>query len=252
MSPRTDRVPDWLLERLAAGELPSKQADELRATLRAQGEESRLAELIASNAEILAALPADRVVREVERRAFRTTVKSRRPLFAFTMAAATCAAGLAVFIAVRDHGSGDVGGPIVDNGPVETIGIRGDHLVIHRKTSTGFELVKDGAVVRRGDTLQLSYQAEGKRFGVIASVDGRGTVTLHLPETPGPAATLEPGLRNLAHAYELDDAPGFERFVFVTSDARFDTAAVASALTRGQPYPAGSKVFTITLTKESP
>ncbi len=251
MTARTDRVPDWLLERLAAGELPRAQADELRATLRAQGEEDRLAELATSNAEILAALPADRVVREVERRVFRT-VKSRRPLFAFTMAAATCAAGLAVFIAARDHGGGHVGGPVVDNGPQETIGIRGDKLVIHRKTNTGSELVEDGAFVRRGDTLQLSYQAEGKRFGVVASVDGRGTVTLHLPETPGPAATLERGTRNLAHAYELDDSPGFEFFVFVTSDARFDTTAVVSALTRGQPYPAGSKVFTITLTKETP
>ncbi len=252
MYPRTDRVPDWLLERLAAGELPRAQADELRAALQAQGEESRVAALATSNAEILATLPADRVVREVERRVFRTTVKSRRPLFAFTMAMATCAAGLAIFVAVRDHGGGHGGAPVVDNAPRETIGIKGDKLVIHRKTSTGSELVKDGAVVRRGDTLQLSYQAEGKRFGVAASVDGRGTVTLHLPETPGPAAALEPGLRNLPHAYELDDSPGFERFVFVTSDAAFETTEVAAALTRGQPYPAGSKVFAITLTKETP
>ena len=41
-------------------------------------------------------------------------------------------------------------------------------------------------VVRKGDTLQLGYVAAGKRFGVIASIDARGTVTLHLPETPGP------------------------------------------------------------------
>ena len=69
MASRADKVPDWLLERLAAGELPEEQALGLRARLDAQGEDERLAALVTSNAEILAALPVARVVPEIERRA---------------------------------------------------------------------------------------------------------------------------------------------------------------------------------------
>ena len=53
MARATDKVPDWLLERLSAGELAHAQATELRQRLRAQGEEYRLSALSASDAEIL-------------------------------------------------------------------------------------------------------------------------------------------------------------------------------------------------------
>ena len=254
MVTRHDRVPAWLLERLAAGELPARQADELRAALHQRGEDERLAGLAAANAEILAALPAEAVVAEIERRAAvarqRAVSRRARPRFALSLAA-TCAAGLVVFLIVRDNGGG-VPPPAGEVAP-EVIGIKGDPLEIHRKTKGGSELVRDQAVVRRGDTLQLGYRAVGKRFGVIASVDARGTVTLHLPESPGPAVALERnGTRSLPHSFELDDAPGFERFVFVRSDARFRTTDVASALASGHDLPAGLAVFEITLTKETP
>ena len=107
--------------------------------------------------------------------------------------------------------------------------------------------------MHKGDTLQIRYVAAGKRFGVIASIDARGTVTLHLPETPGPAAALQrDGERTLPHAFELDDSPGFERFIFVTSDAPFATAEVASRLKSGHALPAALTAFELTLNKETP
>ena len=57
-------VADWLFERLAAGDLPEGTARALRTTLAARGENGRLDALAASNAEILAALPAEQVVPE--------------------------------------------------------------------------------------------------------------------------------------------------------------------------------------------
>jgi hypothetical protein len=262
MTARASKVPDWLLERLAAGELPENQANELRAALHERGEDARLAALAVSNAEILAALPPDKVVAAIERRAAaRRQLPVRRPLLALSLAA-TCAAGLAVFLLVRPPGgrqppSGSHGaaGPLVDQpGTTGYTGIKGDpSLRIHRKTRTGEESLRADATVRKGDTLQLGYVARGKRFGVIASVDGRGTFTLHLPESPGPAAALERGgERALPHAYELDDSPGFERFVFVTSDKPFATADVAAAVTSGRPLPAMLKVVELTLKKEIP
>jgi len=56
----------------------------------------------------------------------------------------------------------------------------------------------------------------------------------------------------LPRSYELDDSPGFERFVFVTSDNPFTTAEVAAAVTSGRPLPATFKVVDKTLKKEKP
>ena len=65
----TPRVSDWLLERLAAGELPPAQERSLRERLAATGDTHRLAALAASNREILAAHPAAEVAAEVRGRA---------------------------------------------------------------------------------------------------------------------------------------------------------------------------------------
>jgi hypothetical protein len=51
-------------------------------------------------------------------------------------------------------------------------------------------------------------------------------------------------------AFELDATPGFERFVFVTSDAPFDTAPVVAALRRdGPPLPPDLTLSSLTVYK---
>lgn len=258
-SRRHERVSDWLVERLAAGELPESQARHLRATLREQGEENRLDALAASNAEILAAFPPEQMLVEIRRRDEKARARHARPyrsrpILAVSMLA-TCAVGLAVFLIVRDH-QGAVPNDTLALGEEHTI-IKGPdrkpYLRIFRKAGPGSAPVPAGAPVRKGDTLQISYVAAGKPFGVIASVDARGTVNLHLPEIPGPAANLNrSGEHTLAHSYELDDSPGFERFVFVTSDASFGTDEVARFLTSGHALPPTLTAIELTLKKETP
>ncbi len=258
MAPIRDKVPDWLLERLAAGELPRAQAAELRTRLVARGEEHRLSALAEADADILAALPPKQVVAEIERRAAIPARAGRprvtrhlRPVWALSVVTA-CAAGLVAVLAVRDHGAVTGFSP----GEPEVIGIKGDlnpALRIYRKTSFGAELLRPHAPVHEGDTLQIRYLAAGKHYGVIASVDARGTVTYHLPEAPGPAAALaHDGERALPHAYELDDSPGFERFIFVTSDAPFTTAEIARAIASGHALPTPLVWFELALKKEPP
>jgi hypothetical protein len=110
-------------------------------------------------------------------------------------------------------------------------GIKGDPMLrVHRQGATEPELLTNHAKARRGDVLQLSYVAAGRPFGMVISLDGRGTVTLHHPATLTGSTALAPGEAvTLDHAYELDDAPGFERFLFVTSDAPLDVATVLEA-----------------------
>ena len=259
MAAATDKVPDWLLERLVAGELPPAQATALRQRLQAQGEEHRLAALAGSNAEILAALPPAQIIPEIKRRAAMSVDRARpatrrlRPLWALS-AVATCAAGLAVLLVVRDHGAGTQPGP--DETQPEIISVKGDvkpALRIYRKTNAGSELLRPHASAHRGDTLQIRYVAAGKRFGVIASLDARGQITFHLPEAPGQAVALErDGERALPHAYELDDSPGFERFFFVTADVPFSTTEIVQALKTSSPLPVPLTAFELTLKKETP
>ena len=104
------------------------------------------------------------------------------------------------------------------------------HLVVHRVGPTGAERLGDAAVAKAGDTLQVSYVAAGKTHGVVASIDGRGRVTVHLPLGGGAAAALDPKRETpLTASFELDDAPRFERFFFVASDGPFSVGEVAGA-----------------------
>ncbi len=258
MTTTMDRVPDWLLERLAAGELPESQARELRARLAARGEEDRLTALQASNAEILAAYPPAGVASEVRRRfaQSRGVPVRRRAMWLLPLAAAGAAA-LAIFAV---HGPktegesaiGTVPQTSLTNDP-EAIGIKGEpSLQLFRKTPMGQEQLKAASLVRPGDTLQLRYVPKGASHGVVASVDARGVVTLHLPESPGSSAALAHDAQDLAHAFELDNSPGFERFVFVTSDRPFTTDTVVSALKSGAPLPKNLTMWQVTLKKETP
>lgn len=255
----TDKqVPDWLVERLAAGELPEARANELRARLRAHGEEHRLSALAASNAEILAALPPERALPEIRRRADRRQRNAPRPArvwWALSMVTAGAAA-FAMIFAVREHGGSRSPGSTWEAETAENISFKGDLkpvLRIYRKSAAGAEALRPGAKVHQGDTLQIRYVAAGRRFGIIASIDARGAVTLHLPEAPGKAVALErDGERALPHAYELDDSPGFERFVFVTADTPFESTDVVRALESGDALPAALSSFDLSLRKEKP
>lgn len=117
--------------------------------------------------------------------------------------------------------------------PVRIKGL-GPHLLLHRKRDGHIEELRDGDVAQAGDLVQVSYMAAGNRNGVVLSLDGRGLVTLHHPARPDARATLVArGQHALDHAYELDDAHSYERFVLVTSgDELLPPATVITAARR--------------------
>ena len=258
MASPSERIPDWLLERLAAGELPPAQASSLRERLAAAGEHDRLAALVASNAEILTSHPAAEVTAEVRRRATfawgaRRVPAIWRPVWALSFATAGAAAIALLFVhapAGPSKSSLSAGQPtqeiITSKGLQPSLGL-------YRKTAVGVERLGASARVHPGDIVQVRYIAAGKGYGVVASCDASGAVTLHLPETPGRAVALvKDGERALAHAYEFDNSPGFERFVFVTADLPFDTDLVVRNLKQDAAWPAYFAVWSITLEKEVP
>jgi hypothetical protein len=251
------RIRDWDLEQLAAGQLDARAAQELRARLASDGEATaRWQSLRASNQEILQDHPPEAVAAEVQRRthlertARASKARSRSPA---RMVWLLAPAGLAAaFLLARPQ---PLGLPAVgDTTGDEVTRPKGPaRLWVYRKAGEQVQRLTDGALVRPHDMLQLAYSPGARSFGAVLSVDGRGVVTLHLPEQAGPAPRLKGGgAVPLPRSYELDAAPGFERFVFATADRPFAVSDVARALETGKPLPVGIDQTIVTLRKESP
>jgi hypothetical protein len=166
----------------------------------------------------------------------------------------TLAAAFALVLVVRGTTgpgkAGSGGERLVDDSGDAIKGLN-PKLRVYRKAAAGrVELLKDGAPTRAGDELQLAYVAAGHKFGAVLSVDGADRVTFHLPAVAGPAVRLRTdGEIALTSAYELDAAPGFERFVFVTGDEAFDASALVDVVRGRTPPPTGKGAVFFTVRK---
>src|SRR5262249_37147887 len=232
----TAEIPDILLERYRLKELPPEQA-------------ARIEERIRHDAPLCRRLEAlDRSDEEIRRSGLldplgervRRSRPVRRRLKAFGAVPAAVAAGTVLaLIAVTTT---RIKGPATERTDAVDSGDRGDRgdrikggltpsLAVYRRTAEGSETLADGAVARPGDLLRVGYRAAGKRYGGILSIDGRGSVTVHLPPRADRAAALKnDGTVLLDQAYELDDAPQWERFYFITGDMPFAVPSVVDAV----------------------
>ncbi|HIG53818.1 MAG TPA: hypothetical protein EYG11_16460 [Candidatus Latescibacteria bacterium] len=131
-------------------------------------------------------------------------------------------------------------------------GADGPQLTIFRKAPNGEERLSDGALARSGDLVQIIYRSDGLKYGAILSVDGRGVVTQHLPAEGEKAVSLA-AQDTLNYAYQLDDAPRWERFVFVAADIRFDLQQIVGQLNAGSTLASTAELryFEFTLNKPS-
>jgi hypothetical protein len=121
---------------------------------------------------------------------------------------------------------------IADNDFRDITRIKGDEskLFIYMKKNSSVEILGKGSKASAGDLLQVAYSVYGDKYGIILSIDGRSMVTLHYPTTEFDSQKLSPGNKVLlGNSYELDDAPDFERFFFITSDSEMDIKSVIYA-----------------------
>ncbi|MEW6515498.1 MAG: ActD-like protein [candidate division FCPU426 bacterium] len=255
-----DQLPDYLLERYLLGELPPRRLAEIRAALEQDADaRERLEALQASNAEILRQYPAERMAPAIQKQLERESPARARGwqwLPVFSLAAAAVA-----LLAVA---------PVVERAlfaPADTTRLKGRdiRLVVYRKEGNQAMPLADQDRARDGDLLQIAYAVPPGTHGVIFSLDGGGKVTLHFPAAPE-FSTLMPqgsGKVLLPVAYELDRAPGFERFVLMTAPFELQVPAVLAAArevaadgrtarTRPIPAPAGAEQITLVLTKDTP
>lgn len=235
---RETRVPEWLLERFLLGELPRRERRRLEQELaRNPGLRSALEDLKRSDRRILSSYAADQVIPQILKKAALARPAAATPRRRRLAWVAVPALALALFLII-------VLPPLLrqrlDPGDFrrkgDYVGVKGDgadpaalpRLEIFRRGLDGrSELLADGGRSRAGDLLQLAYSPGGSTHGMILSIDGAGAVTLHFPDREQGSSALQRGQRVfLPRAYELDQAPRFERFFFITADRPLPAAAI--------------------------
>ena len=214
-------VPDIVLERYRLNELPEDERRPLMNRLdRDQELRDRLALLERSDEELCE--PVERV---------RVSLRAKQPApggiaLAWAVPAVAAMGVIALAFLLRP------GAPVAsdDDRIKGGEGSGRPSLALYRRTPEGSEQLADGDVVRAGDLVRVGYRAAGRRFGLIVSIDGAGTVTMHLPASGDRAIALKDDpIVLLDQAYELDDAPRWEEFFFVASETVFDAAPVVEA-----------------------
>jgi hypothetical protein len=237
-----NKLPGWILEKYLLGELPETELKKITHQLKNDPDlRAEIERLKESNRDILNKYPADSMIPAILNRCNLeknyqqndVRVPTARPtLFKRMLQFSPAFASLLVifFIGLQILKSGDNASKSIEPGVQEgTQRVKGSpevkavpHLIIHRK-GNNIEVLGKGSRAQAGDLLQLAYAAAGEAHGLICSIDGNGMVTLHFPDKKNDSTALMQRKRVLlANAYQLDDAPGFERFFFITSEAEID------------------------------
>ena len=232
MNKRED-IPDWMLERFLLDELPRKERRHIERELeRDPGLRAELEKLRLSDRQALAAYPPDQVIPQILKRAALTRTEPaapRRWRLAW-MAAPALALALLLLVILPPILQQRLAPPEGSRAGEYTgtkggDAIPGPALRLFRKSGGADELLRDGDSAKAGDRVQVAYTAGGQTHGVILSIDGGGSVTLHFPDREDGDTALQGGRRTfLPRSFELDQAPLFERFFFITASEPLPTA----------------------------
>jgi hypothetical protein len=228
------RLFDLELERLVLGEGSAAGQRAFAERLATDPElRDRVASMKADDRDILRNHPPARFAADVRHRIESGQAASLDPRQvplrvtpAWLLPVAVLATAFALWIPLHRHG----GAPVPETDRAKGIA---PQLHVYRQTGDTTSRLSDGDQARPSEVVQLTYVAGEDRFGTLVSVDGRGEVTLHFPEDAKASTALAPsGETPLPHAFELDDAPHFERFFLVTSPEPVDVRAVLEAARR--------------------
>jgi len=235
-------IPDWKLERYLTGDLPENEMREIR-ELEKKDEifAQRVKLMREDNAAILRKMPFERLSEKLDAMPERSnsadnTVPVNFRLVKFAAAAAFVLAVVSVALfSQREIASQDIGGQLASDGSVESAmavamadedngtRIKGmdARMEVWKKTGDSAVQMQNLDAASEGDEIQLRYSVPEKCYGLLFSMDGNGTITMHMGDN-NRAIALEPGkMTTLPFAYKLDNAPKFEKFFLLTSKADF-------------------------------
>jgi hypothetical protein len=249
-------IPDWKLERYLTGDLPEGEMREIR-ELEKTDEifAGRVKMMREDNAAILKKLPFERLSEKMDARELGSGRGAGRGagmngagngvnfrLVKFAAAAALVLAVVSVALFSQREIGPDAGTQVAGGAQVmdvamvdasEIPGGAGDtrikgldaRMEVWKKTGDSAVQMPNLGEAREGDEIQLRYAVPEKCFGMLFSMDGNGTLTMHMADGSS-AVALEPGkMTTLPFAYKLDNAPKFEKFFLLTSRAAFELDA---------------------------
>ncbi len=226
-----NQISDIMLERYNLNELDNEKMNEIRELCEKNPDlASRVMEIKKSDEDILKTYSEDKIAAEVTHR-FETRTgilmkKKRSPVKYFRIFAPLAVAAVAVVFVLLPVIKRDV--TIIDQIEITREKGKDSSIYLYRKSRNGeVELVAGGSRAKAGDLLQIGYSSLRNPYGVILSIDGRGKVTLHYPASEKASAKLATGKSQLlGNSFELDDAPLFERFFFITSPDEINVESV--------------------------
>ena len=219
-------ISDWKIERYRLGEASAADKKQIEDAL-VKGDVAvgaRLKEFDTDDSVTLHDHPAHVVAAKVNAAVTRRPTSGGRafPRWVFPLAAA-----LPVLALVA------VGTYAILTMPIATMStdvrLKGDGpaLRIFRMAGDQPERMTNGAHVKPNDVVQVAFETGGAAHLVIVSVDGAHHTTLHWP-LDGNSAVPQ-GLKAVPQAFELDNAPGFERFFLVTAASPISATDVMKA-----------------------
>ena len=235
-------IPDWKLERYLTGDLPESEMREIR-ELEKKDEifAQRVKLMREDNAAILRKMPFERLSEKLDAMPERSNsagnmvpVNFRLVKFAAAAAFVLAVVSVALF-SQREIASQDIGGQLASDGSAESAmavamadedngtRIKGmdARMEVWKKTGDSAVQMQNLDAASEGDEIQLRYSVPEKCYGLLFSMDGNGTITMHMGDN-NRAIVLEPGkMTTLPFAYKLDNAPKFEKFFLLTSKADF-------------------------------
>jgi hypothetical protein len=227
-----ESISEYYLERYVLGELPEEEKEEISRLASNNPElQAAINEIKASNQEILEFYPPHTIKAILMAQNSETSKKPPSLKFILTISSAAALLFLILNLPLKRQESNE----LYSNSEKEVTLVKGiarvdlsqTQLLVYRKLQDQVELLKDGEKAQAGDLLQLAYVSAEGTYGMIFSIDGRGFITLHFPEYNGESTKLEFHKQFLlSNAIELDDAPGFERFFFLTSDYPFNVNSI--------------------------
>ena len=226
---QSTKTPELFVEKLVHGELNEEAARQVRQRLADEGGEARIDALKKSNEDILSEYAPRQLAASIRARHDLARQRQRKSalMVMLPVSAAIATAAVLMFVVIplnlKDAplgGSGPADAWPMDE-PGGYVGIKGDPILnIGKRTDDEPTWLNSGETVHNGDELQIRYNTGRARSLVICSVDGRGSVTLHFPETEDKSAAVAPQtVTTLPYSYTLDDAPAFERFILVWSES---------------------------------
>ncbi len=229
-------------EQAAIGELPPELQDQYRFN---QAFQKKVRELKQQNLDFLLEFPADMVLPNIESRTRKFTPTNRfnpfgspgqrRTLYGLGLAAAALLVVIMLPVLITTFPGGSlVGDPgILGEDVIRLKGLEPQLQVFRYRPGLeeGYELLSPNDRVLTRDRLQVSLNPAGYSHGAVFSVDGRGVITLHFPSNFGASTSVgSQGTIVLPYAYELDDAPLFERFILILSHSPVDLRGLAGTI----------------------